>query len=402
MPTSKVLQEFADELQVSIEKHRFIKLTLGKAASKSQEVKNIYVRLIQLKSGEVLSFTYRHKKKDVVKNHSIPEGIGIVKAFLGKTFLSGNLFTTKEDIEIRYNKKRVPKIFTSKPSMQAPNDYSHDREKQRYVETKDNTYLLSMGVIDQRGEVIKTMQSKFKQINRYIEIVDKLLQTAELPDKLSIVDMGAGKGYLTFALFDYLKNQLNMQVTMKGIEEREELVKFCNNTARKANFHKLEFLATSIADFQIDSVDILIALHACDTATDDAIYKGICSGAKLIITAPCCHNQIRTQIDCTDDICHILKYGILKERQAEIITDGIRALLLEAHGYKTKVFEFISTEHTDKNVMITAVKNPDMPAPDEILKRVAAIKKQFGIKQHYLEKLLDQQKPKPESTSPKN
>jgi hypothetical protein len=206
--------------------------------------------------------------------------------------------------------------------------------------------------------------------------------------------MGSGKGYLTFALYDYLSSVMGLQPEITGIELRQNLVDFCNKNARLAGFSGLHFVATDINDFQPERLDMLIALHACDTATDLALAKGILAKVDTIVVAPCCHKQIRKAMDTQNELAPVLRYGILEERQAEILTDGIRALLLEANGYKTQVFEFISTEHTAKNVMITAVGTNDDPRLKQqglnALEKVAALKAGFGIEEHYLEHLLNQ------------
>jgi len=198
--------------------------------------------------------------------------------------------------------------------------------------------------------------------------------------------MGSGKGYLTFALYDHLRNNKKVEASMVGIELRPKLVDFCNELAQSTGFEKLQFLAQDIEEYKAEKIDMLIALHACDIATDIAIAKGIKAGASTIVVAPCCHKQIRKEMQCETALQSVLKHGILEERQAELLTDGIRALLLEAHGYKTKVFEFISTEHTPKNLMITATKAPARP---EALEQIAKIKADFGIGYHYLERLLE-------------
>jgi Methyltransferase domain len=183
-----------------------------------------------------------------------------------------------------------------------------------------------------------------------------------------------------------LVNNLKTTPSVLGFELRENLTQFCNELAQKSDFSKLNFVAQDINDYKTERLDMLIALHACDIATDIAIAKGIQAGAKIIVVAPCCHKQIRKQLHAQNEMQPILKYGILEERQAELLTDGIRALLLEANGYKTKVFEFISTEHTPKNVMIVGIKS--IPKK-EALAQVEAIKKHYGIEYHALEKMLD-------------
>jgi len=200
--------------------------------------------------------------------------------------------------------------------------------------------------------------------------------------------MGSGKGYLTFALYDQLKNTLNYTPNVTGIELRQDLVSTCNDIAANAGFENLSFKEGNIETTPIDHPDILIALHACNTATDDAIAKGIHAKSKIIICSPCCHKQIRKQMKPTTEINSISQFGILKVRQAEIVTDTIRALILQAYGYKTNVMEFISTDHTPKNLLITAIKESDPAKPiSKYIEEINALKNLFGIKEHHLERL---------------
>jgi hypothetical protein len=191
-------------------------------------------------------------------------------------------------------------------------------------------------------------------------------------------------------LYDFLENNLSLAPQITGIELRPALVDFCNKTAEQVGFQNLNFIAQDIATYHPDRLDMLIALHACDTATDLALAVGIREKARIIVVAPCCHKQIRREMKAKNELAPLLQHGILEERQAEIVTDGIRALLLEANGYHTKVFEFISTEHTAKNVMITATMDGRRlnQRRTEALAQVAALKTSFGIGEHWLEKLL--------------
>ncbi len=386
METTQIQGEFLSKLQKSLEIGTFVKLTLSKPGGKDKDLRNVFARLVEIKDEPMLSFTLRYPTKDITKNHPIAEAITIIGLWLGNDFLNGDLYTTEGDFFIQYNKKRIPRLFSKSPSHQVNPSVVHNKQKKRFILPEGNVYLCAMGITGADGQVLPTGQKKFRQINKYIEIIDAQLQQSSLPDHAHIVDMGSGKGYLTFALYDYLTNSLGLDVTVTGIELRQNLVDFCNNLARKAGFTKLNFIAQDINDYQPERIDMLIALHACDTATDLAIAKGILAKAEIIVVAPCCHKQIRKQMQVTNDFQSILKHGILEERQAELITDGIRALLMEAQGYKTKVFEFISTEHTSKNLMITGTKGK---LNEEALDKVGAIKSQFGIDFHYLEKLLD-------------
>jgi hypothetical protein len=239
-------------------------------------------------------------------------------------------------------------------------------------------------------ELRREMVDKYQQINRYIELLAPYFNEIRFPQVFHVADMGSGKGYLTFALYDYLTGKLGETPLVTGVESRDELVISSNEVAVKAGFSNLRFVPGTIRDVPLEKIDVLIALHACDTATDDAIFRGISSGASLIVCAPCCHKQIRKEIRAANSLKEILKHGILEERQAEILTDGLRALIMEAHGYKTSVFEFISTEHTPKNLMIVGRKIAGKSAGrKKALGQIRDVKALFGIERHYLEELLE-------------
>ncbi len=385
MNLNKEIESFLTNFQSSVENDTFIKLTLSKPTGEEPELKNVYVRPIEIRSQPMLSFTLRYATKDIVKNYSLEEANGIISLWLGDTFLNADLFTTEADYTLAFNKKRKAKFLTKKATHQTTPEKTHNREKKQWINPSNSPFLKELGITNQKGEVLKNSQRKFRQINKFIEIIDSLLPAKPKASKFKIVDVGSGKGYLTFALYDYLKNTKQWNPEIYGIELRKPLVDFCNNLTNQFGFEDLHFIAKDIDDFKIEKLDMLIALHACDIATDIAIAKGIQSKAEIIVVAPCCHKQVRKEINCHTEMSAVLKHGILEERQAELITDGIRALLMEANGYKTKVFEFISTEHTSKNLMIVGTKakaNPDA------LQKIEAIKKEFGIGFHYLEKLL--------------
>jgi SAM-dependent methyltransferase len=228
-------------------------------------------------------------------------------------------------------------------------------------------------------------QDKFRQINKMVEIFAPLIQELKAP-KPCIVDMGAGKGYLDFALADHLGSK----VDLVGVEMRPALVEDGNRLARESGFGGLRFVPGSILDYDASGADAVIALHACDTATDDAIFQGIKAGAELIAVAPCCHKQIRRQMEAgrpDGDLDFLLRHGTFLEKQAEMVTDGLRALLLEANGYRTKVFEFVSDAHTPKNNLIVAQKG-GAGSRQAALDKIGAVKTLFGIDKHYLEGLL--------------
>ena len=377
---------FLTLLQESIDRKEFVKVTVSKPAYSGSDLVNIYIKKVTLKDTPHLSLTYRYKTNDQVKNHQIKEGINQLNNLL-RDFKNAVLFTTKSDYIFYKSKKGTGHINRQKASFKDVPLQSHDRPRQKRAEENSN-YLQLLGVTDNEGKVIPKMADKFRQINKYLEVMEGLIKSTTLPKQVNIVDMGSGKGYLTFALYDYLHNKLKLSVKVTGIELRQELVNYCNNAAEKAGFEHLSFVCQRIETFENDQVDILIALHACDTATDDAIHKGFLFEASLIICAPCCHKQIRQQLKGKKQADPILKYGIFKERQYEMVTDTIRALIMEKKQYQTKIFEFVSNEHTRKNVLLVGAKTDTPKDESSIDKKIDQIKLTYGIEQHYLEKVL--------------
>lgn len=382
----KELNTFFDALNNSISKAIFVKITLSKPANKNDGLRNVYIRLITLKEQQQLSFTYRYQTNDQVKNYTIEEAKKVLQNLLNSSFKIITLFTLEEDYSLRISKKGEVSVIKTHPSFTNKPPENHDLPKKKRAEL--GKYLNLLGITDENGVIIPKMADKFKQINKYLEIIESLLKSTELSKTVSIVDMGAGKGYLTFALYDFLVNQKKIAATITGIEQRKELVDFCNETANACGFEKLTFKCQSIQEYKAKKIDILIALHACDTATDDALSKGIAANATLIITAPCCHKQIRQQLKGIEQKNPILKYGIFKERQYEMVTDTIRALILEKHQYNASIFEFISNEHTRKNIMLVGTKSSKKPQLEELDKKIDSLKIEFDITEHYLEKII--------------
>ncbi len=384
------LQSFLQKISESFNRQELIKITLGNKKDKSAELKNIFIKPVTIKNAEKLAFTYRNNTNDTFKNYDAKESLILIEKMLQTNFYNADLFTVQNDFLFASDKNSTVKIITRPASLTIKeNTGQHDKQKKRVVDSITALYLKELGITTAEGLVKKDMQDKFKQINRYIEIIEGIIKDIDFEKNIKVADMGSGKGYLTFALYDYLINNLKLDATVTGIELREDLVNKCNAIAVAAKYKNLIFKKGTIQEAALDSIDMLIALHACDTATDDAIYKGIKANAKVIICAPCCHKQIRRQMAPQNELKNITKHGILLERQAEIVTDTIRALMLEARGYKTKVFEFIATEHTPKNVLIVGTKTiKTETAKQESLDKIAGLKKLFHIKTHYLETLL--------------
>jgi hypothetical protein len=388
--STDTIRQFTDLIKENLNNQNFVRLAMMNKRNKANELNTVTAKRIEVKDGIKLSFVYRYPNKDITKNYSFEESITIVEQLLQTDFWQADLFTLKADYYLTIHKNNHSSIRQKASSITEAPIPKHDNEKQRILTTTGNIYLRELGITTAEGEVKKSMQDKYRQINKYIEIINGILRNIQIDNSFNVVDMGAGKGYLTFALYDYLYNVLHKTPNVIGVELRKELVSDCNQIAQKSGFGKLSFIAGTIKEAKLPETDMLIALHACDTATDDAIFRGIQSMAKIIVCAPCCHKQLRKQMNPTDDLSFISQFGILKERQAELLTDGIRALLMEAYGYKTKVFEFIATEHTPKNVLIVGIRQMKTQVPKpEILQKIENIKKIHGIEFHYLEKLLE-------------
>ena len=387
---NKQIEIFFDKLSTFIDDKELIKLNLSNKKDRSSDLRNIIMTIVKLKRGYRLNFVYRYNTKDITKNYEINEGTNLIKESFFANFYNAELTANKENLTLLTNSKGKVKLKISEPTLQPLTTFNHDRVKDRLIKTKKNIYLRELGVINANWEVRHEMKDKFKQINRYIELLSPYLKEIKFNDNFHITDMGSGKGYLTFALYDYLTNNQSQTVKITGVEFRDDLVNTCNLIAKKANFINLKFIKGTIEKAKIEQLDILIALHACDTATDEAIFRGIKSNASLIVCAPCCHKQIRKEFNVTNELSYVVSHGILKERQAEIITDTLRALIMESFGYKTKIFEFISTEHTPKNLMIVGKKTENLLKDKQLIyKNIAAIKNFFGINKHYLETLLN-------------
>ena len=300
----------------------------------------------------------------------------LLMGMLGDSFLEGYLFDDRFEYQLRINGKgnsSMTKVAIKNNT--SPTIATHNRQKE-YLVPSDRPYLKALGLASDKGLIYDKSQAKFRQINKYVEIFNNLLEgVINKEDTFRIIDMGSGKGYLTFALYDYLIEQ-GYNVEIKGVELRNDLVTVCNVIAKELNYKGLSFESKDINEIENENIDVVIALHACDIATDIAIAKGIRANATIIVCAPCCHKQIRLEMKHSATQSPVLKHGILLERQAEIVTDALRALFLEAAQYKSQVFEFISQEHTSKNLMITAVKRKSPQDIIEINRQIAEIKAQ--------------------------
>jgi SAM-dependent methyltransferase len=384
------IEKFISEFAESLHEETFVKLTLGNYKGADEHLQKVLVRLVETKKGSRLFVLYRYDTRDTAKNFDFDEGVAKIKELLGKDFFAGHLFTVNNDFQLEIGKKGKSRLNVAKPTFKVKPATNHDREKEVLV-NPNSFYLNALGITSDRGEIKDNRHDKWKQINKFIETLSKLFDNSLLKnrDEIKIVDMGCGKGYLTFATYDFFKNERGLNVKVIGVDTKSELVGLCNDIAKSCDFNDLHFVHGWIGDYELENVDVLIALHACNTATDDAIFKGISAKADLIVCSPCCHQELRPQITAPPMFSGILRHGIMLEREAELLTDGLRALLLEQSGYATKIFEFIATEHTPKNNMIVGTKHEKDFDAESYRRQVVEIKEFYGIKEQRLETLIN-------------
>lgn len=342
---------------------------------------------VLIKEKRLFNFTYHYERRDEVKNYDVEQMLDVLKGMIPDRFLNAVLFTVSDDVTLLISSKGKATIQIKKVQECREQSLEHDKQKVRLINPA-NPWWCQLGLTTREGKITADMQHKFKQIYKYAEIVESLVKPMKFDGTVHIADMGAGKGYLTFALYELLTQRLHMDVDIKGVEIRPDLVLKINEIIKSSGLKGLEFVESSIEAFQPEKLDVLIALHACDTATDDAIAKGIRAGAELIVCAPCCHKQIRQEMERSGKVDAITRYGIFMERQAVMITDTIRALMMEYYGYKTQVMEFIEMEHTPKNVLLVGRKTDKTPDRLMISKAIGDLKRQYGIQKHYLETIL--------------
>ena len=378
------LREFVGHLEASLGDDSFRRLTLGKLGGELKGQLKISVRLLTLQKGRRMSFVHRFADHEITRNHPLPEGLQMVKDWLGKSSLAATLLTSKSRKQLQFSRDGKSRISSGLPE-QFENSSRHDRKKKRRIE--DESFLRPLGILSAEGRLQKTMGDKYRQIHHFIELLAPTTARLSRKKPLRIVDLAAGKGYLTFAVFAYLR-QAGFNPQVIGIERRRPLVDLCNQAAQICGFEELRFAVGEIANTRLDGADIVIALHACDTATDEAIHAAIVANAQIILIAPCCHRELRPQLRPPADLSPLFRYGIQIDRMAETITDTLRSMYLEASGYLTRIQEFISLEHTAKNLLIIGTKRSEQGTNQLLLQKALEFQRLFGIHHQRLGDLL--------------
>jgi len=383
---------FLQACEQALQHDRFDKLLLAGYRGPEAGLKRVGLRAIVLRGQPHLSLIYSHEQRDVTRNLPVAEGLAELRALLGPAgFGNAHLHTRDEELQLALSRKGRWSLRTGRrPALaEAAAPTEHNREKQRLLGL-DRPFLAELGVSDAAQRLVPAMARKWKQINRFLEVIGAALASSKLATqpRIEVLDFGSGKGYLTFALHDHLRQTLGRDVQVTGVELRADMVALCNGVVARLGLQGLRFEQGDVESHAPRPVDVMIALHACDTATDHAIHYGIRGGASLICCAPCCHKQLRPQLLSPHPLKPILQHGVHLGQEAEMLTDGLRALLLDACGYDTQVFEFVSLEHTAKNKMILAVKRDQPVQKDPLLQQVRDIKAFYGIQAQCLETLL--------------
>jgi SAM-dependent methyltransferase len=377
-------------LDSSLAQHQFVKLVLAKPRGAEPGLERVEVRRLELQGKDSLSFLYRHATRDITKNLPVADGVARVHGLLGPSFRNAHLRTTSDETQLSISKRGQGHV-TVTLAAQARDEPApaHNREKLRWVELS-RPFLAELGVTNAQHQLVPAMARKWKQINKFVEVFAHALAASPLADaaQIHVADFGAGKGYLTFAVHEWLRHVKGVDARVTGVELRPDLVRLCNDAVARLGLEGLRFERGDVRSYEPPALDVMIALHACDVATDHAIHLGIRAGAGIILCSPCCHKQIRPQLLSPHPMRPILQHGVHKDQEAEMVTDSLRALLLEASGYDTQVFEFISLEHTNKNKMILAVKRAQARQVDAVWAQLRELKQFYGIREQCLETLL--------------
>ena len=343
--------EKMQELEKMLAKRPY-KLVVSKPAGQER-----YQKIVLADKGDYYQAEQYTAQQVFHRNLSPVELPGYLGGLFGERYLQLTAWTAEEEYSFRVTKKGKLLAHRGKKGGSAPAPQeSHNRQKNYLLkEGMEIPPLVDMGIFTKEGKIVRSMYDKYRQINRFVELVDDALRDSKHRE-LHILDFGCGKSYLTFVLYYFLTQIRGIPVQMVGLDLKEEVIRRCNETAERYGYAGLHFELGNIDGYQASfPVDMVVTLHACDTATDFALYNAICWNARMIFSVPCCQHELNGQIE-TEDYALLTRYGIIKERFVALTTDAIRANLLECCGYKTQILEFIDFAHTPKNLLIRAVR----------------------------------------------
>lgn len=346
-----------DIIKNSLTENKFIYGIFTTPTNKSENpYKKITVRPISIKNENMIQFEKFTEKQAFHENYSYDDASDEIIDLIINKYRNINIFTEDADFQIMVSKKGMVRVTEKEPTKKQNID-DHNKKKQYIInEGEPCDFLTYLGVMNKDGAVYAKKYDKFKQINKFLEIVEDSLKGKKLEDDFMIIDFGCGKAYLTFALYYYFYFIKKIKVKIIGLDLKDEVIELCNETAYKLNYENLEFIYGDIRDFEYKSnVDMIVTLHACDTATDAALVKAIKWSTDIILSVPCCQHEFFDKIQAPS-LESMLKHGLIKERVSSLVTDSLRSLFLETKGYKVQLMEFIAMEHTPKNILIRAIK----------------------------------------------
>lgn len=366
-------------------KEEFIYSVLSNLRKKDENSFNkVNIKPVLIKDEVKYQFTFEYKTKVTHKNLNGDDSVNEIISLLEENFKQGIIFAKEADYHILISKKGQINILKKKPTKENV-DVNHNRVKTYIIEDGiPYDFLIRLGVMNEKGRVVSKRYDKFRQINRFLEMVSDVIPKIKTDRHLNIVDFGCGKSYLTFALYHYLVNVLNLDINIIGLDLKEDVIKFCNEIAVDLNYNKLKFTHGDIKDFvEFQTVDMVVTLHACDTATDAALVKAVNWNAQAILSVPCCQHELLNKIH-NDVMAPMEDHGIIKEKLASLVTDSIRANVLEILGYNVQLLEFIDMEHTPKNILIRAIKGDNTNTRESVDKYIK-FKEFWGLSDLYIE-----------------
>ena len=373
-----------------LDEETFVRLVLRGQMTGNNPWRQVAVRPVLLKNGRHLQFSYFSQKQDITKNYRGGEAVARLDEVLALPFQSIAVQSTTGEKLFQITKKGKAILHKSQasPAVALP-DLTHDASKQLALPAgRPDAFLQATGVMDEQGRVRPSMHDKFTQVNEFLKLLEHTGELERLPARqVEILDCGCGSAYLSFATYHYLNDVRNIPARLVGIDLNETLIRKDNAESAQLGFTRTCFERSTIIDYRPEVVpDIVLALHACDTATDEALYQGIVHEARLILCAPCCHHHLQEQLHAVAPLNALFHDGILKHRLGDILTDTFRALILRILGYRADVVEFVAPEHTDKNLMIRAVRR-SQPTNSSAVKEYLELKQFWGVTP-YLETLL--------------
>ena len=333
-------------------------------------IQKVKIRPMLVKDRLVFQLEAFQNNQAFHENLSVEEATEKVQEYM-EQFKQLQIMTKKTNYTVLVSKKG--KVTVQKKAVKGEVkevDLSHNRSKKYIVEEGIKVpFLYDLGVQTEDGKIVKSRFDKFRQINRFLEFIEDILPQLSKDKEVTILDVGCGKSYLTFAMYYYLHELKGYDIRIIGLDLKKDVIHFCNRLSEKYGYEKLQFLEGNISDYTgVEEVDMVVTLHACDTATDFALAKAVGWNAKVILSVPCCQHELNRQIQ-SDVLAPILKYGLIKERMAALITDALRAEYLEGEGYDAQILEFIDMEHTPKNILIRAVKTGKKAKNQEAIRK---------------------------------